>query len=152
MLALVSDGDKPFLGGDAIELAPRVARVNSVHATPPRIVWDMSRRLGFRGLAECEDVARRAGAESPELGFHFGEHMGREHPMQPGAQDAVVVVLVPESGGFLVEVGHRAWAFVWVPRRSVYRLKVRHYLLTTRLQERRQHHLLSQRRLVLVHR
>src|SRR3954466_321769 len=48
--SLVCRSDYAFRGRDAIELTPRIACYNAVHAIPPRVVGNVSGRRCFRLL------------------------------------------------------------------------------------------------------
>jgi hypothetical protein len=84
-----------------------------IYTPTPWIVRYVTWWLGLGRFAQREDLARRAPAQAVEIGLHFGKHLARQAATEPGAEDAVVVVLVGECWGGLEEVGHCAWSFGW---------------------------------------
>src|SRR6185437_14300332 len=62
--ALVADGDKPLLRGDAVEHAPALARLDAIHASPPWIELHEPRWRRFGGITQRQDVRGDALTES----------------------------------------------------------------------------------------
>src|SRR3954468_11869631 len=104
--ALVRCCDDAFSGGDAVELAPRLARLDTIDSTPPGIEGYVLRGRDFRLLRQSQDVAGDTVSETAQIRLDLPQHRGREFPAEVRAQQRIVVVLVAEPWLLLNELGH----------------------------------------------
>src|SRR3954469_19214859 len=107
MTTLVRSGDDGLRGREVVEGAPGIARLDAIDAPAPCVEWDVLWRLRLRCFRERKNVGGDAMTELSKTRLDLIEHLRRQAPAQPGAEERVVVVLVAEARGVLKEFGQR---------------------------------------------
>src|SRR5687767_5992825 len=105
VLLLVRSGDDAVLDGDSLRYTPKRRHFDLVDAVSPRVPLRQSRFIQTIGQLQLVKLTTGESSHLRERRLNLVQHLRRQHPLEIRTQHAIVLVLIAEFRGRLLE-GH----------------------------------------------